>query len=192
MGSRMSSRTRPWGHLCGLPRRYRPFTAESPGMDAEVAPASPDTPATVAPLSLAAASAACGVSQVTLRKHLVAGRLPGVKADGGRHGATWQIDAAQLAAFVGGRYGRPIDLAGLPSVAPPSAPRKQADSETVTDLRGRLEATLLELGKYKALCEASDAADTRVEDILKGRIAELEHELAAERSRSWLGKLFGR
>lgn len=191
--------------LCALPGRVRPFTSEHPGMDAETAPASPDTPISPAPLSLAAASAACGVSQVTLRKHLAAGRVPGVKVDGGRHGATWQIDPADLAAFVGSRYGRPIDLAGLPAAAPQSSPRKQADTESMAELRGRLEATLIELGKYKALTEASEAADTRVESILTARIAELQRErdtakreaeeAAAEferlRSRGFWGRLFG-
>jgi len=75
----------------------------------------------------------------------------------------------------------------------------------MAELRGRLEATLIELGKYKALTEASEAADTRVESILTARIAELQRErdtakreaeeAAAEferlRSRGFWGRLFG-
>lgn len=163
-------------------------------MDADAAPASPETPESLAPLSLAAAAAVSGVSVVTLRKHLVADRLPGVKVDGGPHGATWAIDPAALAAFVGERYGRPIDLAGLPAPAPQSAPRKQADTESMADLRGRLETTLVELGRYQALTEASAAADTRVETILEARIAELTAErdaALAKASRGFWRRLLG-
>ena len=192
-----TTNTPPWPP--GAARRAgSPLHQRTPRHGHRNRPASPDTPVSPAPLSLAAASAACGVSQVTLRKHLVAGRLPGVKIDGGRHGATWRIDPAELAAFVGERYGRPIDLAGLPAAAPQSSPRKQADTESMAELRGRLEATLMELGKYRALTEASEAADTRVENILNARIAELQHErdeaageLARLKSRGFWRRLFG-
>jgi len=163
------------------PAGIRPFPAEHPGMDEET----PAAPATLAPLSLAAAAKASGVSTVTLRKHLKAGRLAATKTETGAHGVTWAIDPATLAAFVGARYGTPIDLAGLPPVAPASAPRKQADTESMADLRRRLEDTLQELGRYKALTEASAAADTRVESILAARIAELTIERDAALSRRW-------
>lgn|GEM_PF-2495359 len=200
-----TTNTPPWPPCAARRAGFAASPANAPAWTPNPPPASPDTPVTLAPLSLAAASAACGISQVTLRKHLAAGRLAGVKVDGGPHGATWQIEPADLAAFVGARYGRPIDLSGLPRTDTESAPRKQADPESMADLRRRLEDTLLELGRYKALTEASEAADTRVESILTARIAELQHErdtaqakadaAAAElerlRSRGFFARLFG-
>lgn len=178
---------------------------EHHGMSRDDAPETPETPATLPPLSLAVASAVSGVSVPTLRKHLNAGALPGAKVEGGPHGVAWAIDPAALAAFVGERYGRPIDLAGLPATPPASAPRKQAETESAAELRARLEATLVELGRYRALAESSDAADARVENILSARIAELTaerdtaqakaEEAAAElervRARGFFARLFG-
>ncbi len=157
---------------------------EHHGMSREDAPEAPATPATLTPLSLAAASTVSGVSVPTLRKHLNTGALPGSKVEGGPHGVAWAIDPAALAAFVGERYGRPIDLAGLPSAPPASVPRKQAETESAAELRVRLEETLLELGRYRALAEASADADTRVEQILSTRIAELQAERDAAQAKA--------
>ena len=166
-----------------------------------MAPVNADTPQGP-PLSLAGAAAASGVSAVTLRKHLAAGRLPGVKRADGAHGATWAIDAADLAAFVGAQYGRPIDFAALPREPAEGLPRESA-ADTATrqadaaraeaaELRARLDATLEELGRYKALTAAAADADARVEALLGERIAEVSAErdtaraeLAAERARPW-------
>jgi hypothetical protein len=173
-------------------------------------------------LSLAAAA---GVSVVTLRKHLQAGRLPGVKSKDGAHGETWQIDPAELAAFIGGRYGRPIDLSGLTDepTRPPApttaldAARAQAEHDAALaaradeaerqrgvaeaaagELRTRLEDILQRLGEYRALVEASEHTDRRIETILGERIAELQHEpdaaqaeLERLRSRGLFARLFG-
>jgi hypothetical protein len=190
-------------------------------MDTETAPARPDTPATLAPLSLAAAASVSGVSAVTLRKHLAAERLPGVKVAGGAHGATWQIDPADLAAFIGERYGRPIDLAGLtgepieksgPTTAIDLATAKaehdaalvaraveaeharEVAEAAAAELRARLDATLEDLGRYRALVEKTDAADSRVEGMMTARIAELtiERDAAlAKLSRGWWRRHFG-
>lgn len=160
---------------------------------------------TLAPLSLAAAAKASGISQVTLRKHLKAGRLPATKAGSGPHGATWAIDPAELAAFVGARYGTPIDLKGLPADTPQALPRDRVNTETATDLRRRLDETLEELGRYKALAAAAQDTNERVEAGLKERLAELQHErdaaqakaeeaaaeLARLRSRGFWARLFG-
>ena len=192
------------------------MTPEYPGMDAEAAP----NPPSLAPLSLAAAAKASGVSEVTLRKHLKSGALAAVKAETGAHGAAWAIDPATLAAFVGARYGTRIDPAALtPVTTPEPLPREGAHTESAADLRARLDATLEELGRYRALAEAGADTNARVEAGLRDALAELRHErdsaqaqatqaaadlaaLAAERaaaqaeaerlrSRSWFARTFG-
>jgi hypothetical protein len=136
-------------------------------------------------LSLAAASRLSGVSQPTLRKHVVAGHLEAVKGVG-KYGDTWRIAPAALAAWVAARYGRVIDVADLdPEPAQPQTPADVAGYETAVELRQRLDETLVELGKYKALTAAADDADTRVEDILRARIAELTIERDAALKRRW-------
>jgi len=44
------------------------------------------------------------------------------------------------------------------------------------ELRERMDTTLEELGKYRALTERADAADSRVEEMMSARIAELQQE----------------
>lgn len=186
---------------------------EHVGMDETAdasAPTATESPETLSRVTLAAAAKLSGVSEVTLRKHLQAGRLPATKQGTGRYGASWAIDPAELAAFIGGRYGRAIDLAALPpqdSPEPPQdlprlSPIAQAKAESAlrerlaaaeaardeacariagaeagaAELRERMEATLEDLGKYRALVEAAEHADKRVEGILGERIAELQHE----------------
>ncbi len=134
-----------------------------------------------------------------------------MKSKDGAHGETWQIDTAELAAFVGGRYGRPIDLSGLTDepTRPPApttaldAARAQAEHDAalaaradeaerqrgvaevaVGELRTRLEDTLQRLGEYRALVEASAHTDRRIETILGERIAELQAERDTERDRA--------
>jgi hypothetical protein len=149
----------------------------------------PAAPATLAPLSLAAAAKVCGVSTVTLRKHLKAGRLAATKTETGAHGVTWAIDPATLAAFVGARYGTPIDLAGLPVDTPQALPRDRVNTESAAELRRRLDETLIDLGRYRALAASAEDTNARVEAGLKERIAELTAErdaaLAAASRRWW-------
>jgi hypothetical protein len=151
-------------------------------------------------LTLAAAAKAAGVSQVTLRKHIAAGRLA-AERERGRYGMQLAIDAADLAAFVQEHYERDLDLAGVEesiegkrSVV--TMPTPQA---VIDDLRGQLDTTLAELGKYRALTEQAGEASAHVEDLLKERIAELQSELTTARDElaraqalSWWGRLWGR
>jgi hypothetical protein len=171
---------------------FRAFAPEHRIVNPATAPDNADTPQSPPPLSLAGASAACGVSAVTLRKHLAAGRLRGVKRTDGRHGATWAIAPADLAAFVGAQYGRPLDFAALPrepakGLAPlaalDTATRQAAEARAVADeLRARLDVTLEELGRYKALTAAAAEADARVKTLLGERIAEVSAERDAARA----------
>ena len=157
------------------------MTPEYPGMDAEAAP----NPPSLAPLSLAAAAKASGVSEVTLRKHLKSGALAAGKTETGAHGAAWAIDPATLAAFVGARYGTRIDPAALtPVTTPEPLPREGAHTESAADLRARLDATLEELGRYRALAEAGADTNARVEAGLRDALAELRHERDSERDRA--------
>jgi hypothetical protein len=150
-------------------------------------------------LSLGAAAKVAGISQPTLRKHLKAGRLEATK-DAGTFGNTWRIAPDVLAAFVAAQYGREIDLSDLaPKPQKERPPQDSATTESAVELHQRLEATLLELGKYKALVESAEAADKRVEAIMGARIAELQQERDAARdeleqlqARGWWGRLFGK
>jgi hypothetical protein len=149
-------------------------------MSAAVTPETPNA----APLSLTGAARLAGVSQPTLRKHLKAGRLEATK-DPGTYGDTWAIAPDVLAAFVAAQYGRAVDLSDLPPQAPElRTPQDPETHESDAELRRRLDETLVELGKYKALCEASDAADKRVEAIMGARIAELQQDLGAAQTKA--------
>jgi hypothetical protein len=150
-------------------------------MDAEPAP----NPPSLAPLSLAAAVKVSGVSEVTLRKHLKSGALAAVKTETGAHGAAWAIDPATLAAFVGARYGTAIDPAALtPVTGPEPLAHERAHTESAAELRARLDATLEELGRYRALAEAGADTNARVEEGLRDALAELRHDRDAERDRA--------
>ncbi len=157
------------------------------------------------PLSLAVAAKVSGVSAVTLRKHLTAGRLSATKLAGGKHGATWSIEPAELAAFVARQYGRTINLLGLPATDTtitrqdtPAKPANPATTDELAELRQRLDETLLDLGRYRALAAAGEETNAKVEELLKERIAELQHErdeaageLAQLRARGFFARLFG-
>ena len=156
-------------------------------------------------LSLGAAATVAGVSVPTPRKHLKAGRLEAERASG-TFGDTWKITSDVLAAFVTVQYGRDLDLSNLAQQPQKDlAPQDSVSPESAVELRQRLDDTLLELGKYKAPVEASEAADKRVEAITGALIAELQRrrdtaqmkakeaaaELARRRSRGFRARLFG-
>lgn len=160
-----------------------------------VDPQESPTPVT---LSLATASRLSGVSQPTIRKHIAAGHLEAQK-EPGKFGDTWRIEPAILAEFVQRQYGRTITLSHLtPNPVPGPPPETGSTRESAAELRRMLDEKLEELGRYKALVEASEAADRRVEDLLNARIAELQHErdvAQAEvlrlKSRGWWARTFG-
>ncbi len=87
-----------------------------------------------------------------------------------------------MGAFVARQYDRNRDrtiVAQEPAGEP--APK---NSDSAAELHQRLEATLLELGKYKALVEASEAAQKRVEAIMAERIAELQRDLSTAQAKA--------
>lgn len=143
-------------------------------------------------VNLTEASRLAQVSVPTLRRLLQNGTLKGEKTEG-PNGATWAIALEDLAAVVQDRYHH-----GLRPYRPRPQRRQEGYrgtvqvTESAAELRQRLDDVLVELGKYRALTERAESASADVERILKDRIAELERELERERSRSWLGKLFGR
>ena len=141
------------------------------------------------------------MSTNTIRKHVRRGTIAAVQART-RHGDGWAIAPDALAAFVREHYGR--DLSHPPTLTPVD-PSPGEYSETAAELRARLDATLVDLGRYRALAAAAEDTNARVEAGLKDRIAELAAErdaekaraadlsaaLERERSRSWLARLFG-
>jgi hypothetical protein len=131
------------------------------------------------------------VSEVTMRKHLKSGGLKGTKVDGD-YGQTWSIDYDDLAAFTESRYRRGLSLSAARQVG---AQTPQSEGlESARELRNRLDAALMDLGKYRALTESSESTAAEVERILKERIAELQQEneqLRELASRSWIRRLVG-
>ena len=137
--------------------------------------------------TLTAAAQAAGVSMVTLRKHMRRGTLEATPART-RHGEGWAIPADALAVFVAEHYGRalaPVPVAPSdPSASPVAHPSTAEHRETAAQLRRRLDATLEELGRYRALAEAGADTNARVEAGLRDALAELRHERDAERDRA--------
>jgi len=144
-------------------------------------------------LSLGSAARQVGLSVVTLRKYVTSGELPATKTQG-RHGNTWAIARVDLEAFTRKRFpGR--DLVADPD----NRERPDPDNrESAVELRRRLDDTLVELGRYRALTEKAESASADVERLLKERIAELQaerdvarDELQRLRGRGFWGRLFG-
>jgi len=141
--------------------------------------------------TMQAAAKAAGVSVNTIRKHLRRGTL---KAEPARtaHGDGWAIEAGALAAFVLEHYERGLNGTAVEPDEPATVSRPQTNTRGATaELRARLDATLVELGRYKALAASADdrvtdaqAANARVEEMLKERIAELQHERDAAQAKA--------
>lgn len=158
--------------------------------------------------TLTAAAGAAGVSTNTIRKHVRRGTLEATPART-RHGDGWAIPADALAVFVAEHYGRALESIpvgpSVPSTASADDPSTSEHRETAAELRARLDATLVDLGRYRALAAAGQDTNARVEAGLRDALAELRHErdaaraqaadlsaaLERERSRSWLARLFG-
>jgi DNA-binding transcriptional MerR regulator len=149
--------------------------------DSRVTAPNPDPEMTSDPdmLSLNGAAKRAGVSVVTLRRYLALGELAGSKKTG-RHGVTWAISSSDVDAFARMRF---------PGRAPVAVP---VDGESAVELRRRLDETLLELGKYRALTAKAESANADVERLLKERIGELQAELERLRGRGLWGRLFAR
>jgi hypothetical protein len=118
----------------------------------------------------------------------------------GRFGPERSIAVDDLAAFVRAQYERDLDLAGVEAGegARRALVTMPAPQAVLADLQGRLDAALIEVGRYRALTEQAGQASAHVEELLKERIAELQSELTTARqeadrlrSRSWLARLFG-
>lgn len=124
---------------------------------------------------MAAAVTWAGVSAVTLRKHLAAGRIEAERVRGA-HGDEWAIDAESLAVFVRLRYGRELP----PIVVTPKAENPAAAE--ADRLRERVDELLEEVGRYKALADSAAATGEAVETALRDHLAELRAERDAAKA----------
>jgi len=130
------------------------------------------------PLNLRQAAKLAKVSEVTLRKHLQNGAIQAAREQG-KYGPTWVIEYDALAEFVKAHYGRRLSLRDV------SGETAQAQgTDTVRALREQLDATLVDLGRYRQLAESTESTAAEVERILKERIAELQQERDAAREKA--------
>ena len=150
-------------------------------------------------LNMRQASKLAKISEVTLRKHLKTGHLKGTKVEG-TYGKTWEIEYEALSEFVQAQYGRRLSLRHQSTEAAESQ-----GGETLRQLRTQLDATLVELGRYRQIAASTETTAAEVERILKERIAEVQaerdaakaqsEEVAAEllrlKSRGFWGRVFG-